>query len=467
MHSALTGGHWRAIAACLLTLGLCGPVQAQVVDLTRPQALNLARTVFLRGDASLANAIARRLVEVDPNDVEALLLLCATEEVLGNPEAAVIFGRRAWDAAARARRPVGLRYEIARQTGHAAMSAERVLAAQFWLRRAIAVAPNDALAEQSQSDLDIAGQFSPLKSTLSFQLIPTTNINGGSVSDVFLIDDVVIGGLSGWSEAQPGVIAVANLDLLYALPGGNRDRFGISLTEALPKLTPAAARQNPDLDDADLQSQSAVLRYEHDLQLPIIQTSGRMTLSGSQSWTGGTGSGAGLRGKLEVSLLDSPDAAMLLSGLAERQWPAADGEVIDGYVFTLDSTQALAPLGGVLQMGIEGSFLRSDAVNNTYDAYEVSLGFAPDAPIGPVAWSALLTLGAKDYPRYQPIGGGIDATNGRHDTSAGLSFTLRPQEGTIFGLTPYLALSHQANWSNISRYETQNNSVTLGLSQSF
>ena len=467
MYPAVKRGLLRALWAALLAVALGVPAQAQVLEMSRAEGLRLARILYLNGDAMLANAIARSLIAADPGDVEALLLMSASEEAMGNAQAALIYGRQAWEAAERAARPASLRYEIARQTAHAALSGQRNLTAQYWLQQSINVAPSPNQAAQSQQDLDITRQNSPLKATLSFQIIPTTNINGGSVTDLFLVDDVVIGGLSGWSEAQPGVIATANLDLLYALPGSGRDRFGISLTETLPKLAPWAARENPDLDDADLQSQSAVLRFEHDLLLPVIKNSARLTLSASQSWTDGAPAGPGLRSQLEVSVLDTEQTAILLTTKAERQWSEGQGGITDGISAQLDATRRLDGVAATLQMGLGATLLRSEWVNTTYDSYTISLGWVPDAPLGSVNWSVLVTGGAKHFGRYQPIGGGIDATNGRDDTSLGISLNLRTEEAEIFGLTPYVTLSQQASWSNISRNETLTGSVTLGLSRSF
>ena len=56
--------------------------------MSRAEGLRLARILYLNGDAMLANAIARSLIAADPGDVEALLLMSASEEAMAEPRLA-------------------------------------------------------------------------------------------------------------------------------------------------------------------------------------------------------------------------------------------------------------------------------------------------------------------------------------------------------------------------------------------
>ncbi len=436
--------------------------------MSRAEALELARALYLDGDASLANAIARRLVEADPRDVEALLILSASEEALGHPQAGLDYGKRAWEAAAQTGRPAPLRYEIARQTAHAAVAADRNLAARYWLAQAVHVAPGPAQAAQTRSDLATLRETSPLQATLSFQITPTTNLNGGSNTDLFMVDDVIIGTLEGWSEAQAGVIGVANLDILYALPG-QRDRMGLALTEVRHLLAPWAAQANPDLDARDLDQRSAALRIEHDFLLAGTQMPARLTFSGAQSWMGSwaenTPLGLSARAQVEVSLLDTADSALMLTTIAERQWQGGISGTVDGLSFTLAGTRRVTDLAATLQMGVTVDVLRSAWSNTTYDAAQLTIGYFPDQPMGPIKWSMSVTAGAKDFPVYSL--GFANVTGGRQDFTLGASLTLEPQDVTLVGLTPYVTIGHLSSWSNVSRNDTQALSVSLGLSRAF
>lgn len=450
------------------TFGLAAPMAAQVLEMSRVEALELARALYLDGDAALANAIARRLIEADPRDVEALLILSASEEALGNPQAAFDFGKRAWEAATRADRPAPLRYEIARRTAHAAASAERNLAAQYWLTQSVQVAPGPAQAAQSRSDLATLRETSPIQANLTFQITPTTNLNDGSNTDLFMIDDVIIGTLEGWSEAQPGVIGVANLDLIYALPG-QRDRLGLALTEVRHLLAPWAAEANPDLNATDLDQRSAALRFEHDFLLTGSEMPARLTFSGAQSWMGSWAEnlplGLSARAQVEVSLLDQADRAVMLTAIAERQWQDGISGKVDGLSFSLAGTRHVDALAATLQLGLTADVLHSAWSNTTYNAVQVTAGYFPDQPLGPINWSVSVTAGAKDFPVYSL--GFANVTRGRQDFSLGVNLTLEPQEAKVIGLTPYVTLGQLASWSNVSRNDTQSLSVSLGLSRAF
>lgn len=448
--------------------GLTSPATAQVLEMSRAEALDLARALYLNGDAALANAIARRLIEADPFDVEALLILSASEEAMGRPQAGVDFGKRAWEAAARAGRPAPLRYEIARQTAHAAASAERNLAAQYWLSQSVRVAPGPAQAAQSRSDLANLRDSSPLQANLTFQITPTTNLNGGSNTDLFMVDDVIIGTLEGWSEAQPGVIGVANLDVIHALPG-QRDRVGLALTEVRHFLAPWAAKAYPDLDARDLDQRSAALRLEHDFVLAGTGLPARLTFSGAQSWMGSwaesTPLGLSARTQIEVSLMDSADRAVMLTAIAERQWQGGISGNVDGVSFSLAGTRHIEALAATLQLGVTADVLRSAWSNTTYDAVQATVGYFPDQPLGPVKWSVSVTAAAKDFPVYSL--GFANVTGGRQDFSLGVNLALEPQEMSLLGLTPYVTLGQLSSWSNVSRNDTQSLSVSLGLSRAF
>ena len=122
----------RAVWALTIGLVLTLPALAQTVSLGRDQAVAVARQAWLAGDVPLAYAISSTIVAADPDDVEALLLLSATNGAMGNANLAIHLGKQAWVAARAAGRPGGLRYDIAHQTARAALSLGQPRRARWW-----------------------------------------------------------------------------------------------------------------------------------------------------------------------------------------------------------------------------------------------------------------------------------------------------------------------------------------------
>jgi len=163
----------------LLVVLSWGAAYGETVELTRKQALVLAEQAYMAGDLVLANAIGRRLLEADGHDVEALMVLSATEPGLGNSRSGRIAGRSAWQAARVENRPEPLRFAIARRTAKAALAEGRPILAQYWLRRSLAFAPDQTAWLQSGADIQAIRARMRFQVWAQVAFAPTTNLNGG------------------------------------------------------------------------------------------------------------------------------------------------------------------------------------------------------------------------------------------------------------------------------------------------
>ena len=98
----------KRVAACLL-IGLCYPAFSQTFELRLDEGRTAARQAAVQGQFQLARDLALALIQADPNDRPALVVLAAVQPQLGDGRA----GRRAGVRAFRLSSTEGERYEAA------------------------------------------------------------------------------------------------------------------------------------------------------------------------------------------------------------------------------------------------------------------------------------------------------------------------------------------------------------------
>ena len=84
-------------------VALASAAGAETVKFSLDQGRIIARQALMAGNAALARALAKGLLQADAHDPYALLILTAAETQLGNPTAGRQAGRAAWIASARGR----------------------------------------------------------------------------------------------------------------------------------------------------------------------------------------------------------------------------------------------------------------------------------------------------------------------------------------------------------------------------
>jgi hypothetical protein len=473
VHSALTLGRW-AVASLLALFLTFDSVAAQTLTLTRAEALATARQAYLSGDPALTYAIASKIAASDPFDVEALLLLSASHQALGRADDAFVFGRRAWAAAREAGRPAGLRHEIAQQTAHAAWDAGRYRSAVHWLGRAMKLAPDEAAEERDAANQARVGAQIRLRFSGKLQINPTDNLNAGARTGLLIVQDQVVGGLSGWSVAHAGVQTFGQLGAEYDLgvsPSGRaRNSIGFGLSATLHSLIASEALANPDLDASDLDMWTARLNWMQERFLGGEAFAGlgplQFTLDATQNWYAGKPYSPSLRAELRVPLSRSNPALSLTTAL-ERQWQDSPSGTVDGASLHLQGQKAVAlPWAtGQLTYTLGGAIVRGGWSNAIYDSLDASLMLDPGVALGPVRPQIGLGTSWRDYETYSL--GFANVTKGRTDTSVWLRAGLQLEGIDLAGMTPTLSVMRDMTWSNISKYETATTALYLGLAAEF
>ncbi len=456
----------RAVRAAALALALAGQGAAETpraAVLTLDEAYIVARQAYASGDPALAYAIARRLLQADPQDARALLLVAAVAPLLGEGAEGLAAGQAAWRAAQG--KPL-LRYEVARFTARAALASDRPGAAQLWLRRAADLAPDPQAAAQTARDYADLRKARRFTWGLDVSVTPTDNVNGGASGDVLTVNDSLpIGVLSGDAQALAGTRAALSARAVWTLPDGpaRSATIGLRAYATAHRLTGDARAQAPAarggaaFDFAVAEATGSLTLRPAALPGPL-----RLTVGAGQSWYGGDLLGPHLRGEAGISLLERSDRLLRFSVGAERQW--RDEGLVDARILRLDGGVALAQAGR-LMVGLSVSAVTGEAPNGTYGGATLEASFIPARPLGPVALQLGASVGVRtwDFYRLGPFG----VPDGRQDVTATLDLQAGFPDLSRFGYMPVVTLSAERTRSNISRFDTRTLGITFGLSSQF
>jgi hypothetical protein len=452
----------RAAALALGLLAAPGAARAETVELTRAEAYAVAQNAYLAGDPALAYALAVRLVEADPADARALLLISATAPVLNRPEEGVTAGRRAWAAASGA--PL-LRYEIARFTARAALAAGRPAAAQLWLRRAADLAPDPQAAARTAQDFAAVRAGRRFDYSVDLSLTPTSNINAGASGDLLVVNDALpIGVLSGDAQALSGMRAALSGQAVFRLGGGERQAGALLLRAyaTANALSSEARDLAPGAEGSDFNLQVLEGVALFDLRAAAAARPVRLTFGAGHTWYGGDALGPHLRAEVGYPVLSSAAGQVRLSLGGERQW--RDTGTIDAAILRFEGSRAWEG-AGTLGLSLTLKQVWGEAVNTDHRAATLEARFAPARPLGPVTIGLEAQLGVVDYPEYRL--GPFGVLGGRQDRTAALSVEAAFPGLTRYGYTPLVTLSAEHTRSNVSRFETETLGVTFGLKSAF
>lgn len=456
--SAISSIPMRHLSAALaFLLLLTGGVTAQTtVTLDREQMHVVARQALLSGDPVLAREIAAALLEADPEDRVALLILAAAEPRLGRPGQGRMAGARAFRLA----QTDVQRYEAARLTALAARQGDRHLLSMLWLRRAAIVAPSGRDLAQTRADFGRVRSESPVSLRLRLGLSPSSNVNNGADDPFNEIDGLpFVGVLSEDAVAQPGVTASADLSLGYRLQASPD-----SVTRATARLYQTAVwLTDPDTDLSGRDFAQTYLEFglTHGRQMPRGVMDARLSIA--RDWSGGEPESDRLSATLGYGWQAGSDTRLRVVVGAEQAWPVSGGS--DRFEWSTGlSTRSKLENGGVLSWGLAYSKTHSDNGNARQTETTLSLGYSLPEKLGPARLELLGRVTYEDFPDYAVI---FAVPGGRQDTSLTGAVSATFVDYSFAGFAPTATLGLTSTTSNVSRFETEALSLRLGFVSNF
>ncbi len=451
----------RAIKALGVILGLLAqPVAAQTtVDVPIDQARVIATQALLAGDTELALRIAEALLNANPNDRAALIVVAAGAPRVGQASE----GRRAGSRAFALSQTNEQRYEAARLTALAATNEERFTLATFWLRRALIVAPNEEERARTIRDARIVTQRNPWSTGLSFSLVPSNNVNGGATEDE---DDGL--DLSRDALALPGVRATLGFSTSYRLSQTPDSQTTVGFRYQLSRVwleDEGEPKLDSRPDDLIRNEEFATDYYEYSFDHVRALDNG---VIGFNFAVGGFDFGlepyydfrrVGLR--RSVSLTD--DLSLNLS--ARRELQEYDNENIDeARRTTLSSSLSYRlPSGDRVTGTLSHLSSESPNPNFVFDEWSLLGSYSWAEPIGPIALSVNAGFKTADYPDYLFL----FSEPGRQDDTFVYGATIVFPEIEYAGFRPGLEIRGSSSDSNFDRFTRDTFSVGFIINSAF
>jgi hypothetical protein len=445
------------LAACLTVLPGMVRADADVVSLSLDEALFVAQQAVLAGDAGLGYAIARRLIEADPANARAQLIIAATAPSLGLAAEGRRAGRTAWQLT----RDPGLRYEIARHTAKAAYSEGNPHAVLFWLRRAADAAPTAEDYDQTVGDIANVRSGQRLRYVFDVSVSPSDNLNNGDRGGPLMIDDwFTIGPQSADAQALSGVRSVVQAQLTYRLGGAGRTFVGARGYVTVNRLSDAA-QDTVDglLTGSDLNILQLEATITHTAHWPGSEWPIMVTGAIGNTWSGKQDLGPHLRLEMMTPLSRSQPIRLTLSAEAQSQ----SSNTMYGLAASINGGQRVT--GGELTWRLGLRQNDGPDVNQSYHQVSSEIGYAFAKPLGSVTLSFRAGGTIRDYESYRLSF--IYVTGGRQDRTAMLGIDAVFHDMQVLGYVPRVSLSATATDSNISRFETREIGVTFGIQSKF
>lgn len=434
------------------------------VTLTLPQARELAARALVERKPLIAAELAGGLLQANPESSYAYFILAHANAQSGKARAA----RR---AAARSYR-FGVdrpeRFRAAELAAKLAYADESPTAAQLWLRRAAQNAANDQVETQLGRDFRRVRAENPFSFSLRGALRPSSNVNNGSDTALQIIDGLpVTGFLSGSAQALSGTIANADATLGYRLRGTAKSRTEISarLFVARVALSGEAKDLSPTSRNSDFGSTFGSVTLSHSFALGKAGNSAQVSGSYGQLWSGGDRlyDFTRLDGSRLWRLNDANTLELAVS-LEDRTFTRSTAS--DSVAAGLTATYSHArPSGNSLSFSLNLLNTNSASVNSKSQSVSLRARYALAQKIGPAQVSAGVVLGATDYEQFFAVP--IFLTDGRQDTSAFADLNLFFDDLDYAGFAPAVTLRAGRRSSNISRFDTREFSVSVGIASKF
>ncbi len=450
-----------ALAACTaLWMGLGNtPAPAAEIELAPGEAYETAVASLLSGQPQLADGLADALLDRSPRDFNTLLLKSRTAIEMGKMRE----GLQAAQAAHVVADTDDEKYAASMAIAQALAKDGKDTFAQFWLRRAVDLAPDEVSRAQAVKDFRYVRARNPWSTELNFSISPTSNVNNGSRRETTRLYGLPFEfQLSGAAQALEGVEYSLGFATRYRVHQTDRTAhdFVFQFDHRSYVLSSEAKEQAPDVDGSDFALTQTSLGYVFRARPEHWIGPYELAAIGGYSWYGGEPylSYVRLGGGQQYKLTDN--TILSFSGSAERQYGenAPDADFLRGDIRLLRLVDGLGAVGFSVGRTVADS--ESEAVD--YGEWRSGIDVSLKKPILGAKVRLGLEWSYRDYPesRYAPGEGRQDRT-----LEASVDFTFTQIER--YGFNPTLTINGRSTDSNIGIYENEEVGVAFGIRSAF
>jgi hypothetical protein len=354
------------------------------------------------------------------------------------------------------------RFELARQMAAIRYDQGRLMAAQWWLRRAANYAPDRTRADENRADFQkIRGQ-ARFRPSLSFNARPSSNINNGAEDRILSLGNIILVFPSS-ALALSGIEYTGRATLEWRLSESARQRSFVDLDfyGRTYSLSPDAKRLAPRARGRDYALTQLAVGVSHLRQLHPDLGPTRLRFSIGQVRSGGQDLRSFRRLDLGQSFRLSQRTEALVSAYVENQIPLRSDQ----------PRAVLRGLRGETLMRLQGGdSLRVSLDHQNYDASIRTSSFRESqlhvtyALAKPILTVGVSVFGAASRKRYDEFSLSLD---GRRDQRFEIGATFVFNEATFLGFSPNLTVSAHRTSSNVDLFDSRGASVSMGFQSRF
>ncbi|MCJ7871852.1 surface lipoprotein assembly modifier [Phaeobacter sp. J2-8] len=440
-----------------------GP-SAPTMQLTETQLQFRTVHAIERNQLDQALHLALAILEADPEDSFGHMAMATVLLRGGNPDQARLAARKAYQTAGTPRQ----KHEAARVAALANARQDRFLPAQVWMRRAHQSAPDEVTRQRSAQEFRTVRNRARLNFQLSGSLSPSSNVNNGAADRFNVVDGLpVVGILPPSSLALSGLVGTFGGQLSYRLHETTTTQTRLTAGGQIKRvwLSREARDDAPDAENSDFGSTYGEVGLLHFHNLP--QKSGTISLGATlgQAWNGGERSYnvGGARIGYHVGL--SATTSLSVNGYYQRRFEdAQDLPDVETFGGKLTLGHALGN-GDHLALSLSQTTAQSKNPQSRSLARGVEVSYRRAKPIGPVSLSVSAGISETHYPDYSILSFPVEG--GRNDTRQTARINLKVDQMTYMGFTPVVTLASEKTQSNVSRFETDELSLSIGIRSSF
>jgi hypothetical protein len=454
------------LGLALLAAGIGLPVSAQTdpgpsegLTLSPAVMRELARAYLVDGAPQESITLTDALLARDPQDVTALILRAEAAIILQDYQAAASFAGRAFRAAT----TDSQRFAAARLTALAQARMENYTLTQFWLRRAGQFAPNAAARQEVAEDFALIRRRNPLAISVSFGIAPSSNVNGGSLSEVLILPGLPFEFvLDGEARALSGLQFSGGVNLTYRL---QVDETSATFVDArffgrTYVLSPQARDMAPDAKGSDYADFSLYGTLTHRWLSEGATGPWTAALSGGQTWYGQEPYLRFIQASLGRDMRLSPVDRLNLAGFVEYQNRIEDEETFPNIGARARWIREL-PWGDDLGMFVSVRNSLTDIEDVGFQGLTLTASYDLAEPVNG------FRIGVSGGLDFQSFPVSAYTYGAREDLTTSVSIILGLTEIEYYGFEPLVTLSASRTESNADLFDSADLSLEFGVRSTF
>lgn len=354
------------------------------------------------------------------------------------------------------------RVAAARAIAHSYFQTGAYFRAEWWLRRALAFAPDGQIAAALSRDIAAVRSKNPVTVKLHFSIAPNGNINNGYQGSTVTLWDRPF-------TLSPAARALSGLEVFGAGTFGYRIRrteraettIGVSGFGQSYALSEEARKSAPGVSGSDFSYSGVSAQLSHETVYATLPGRTKYRLSIARRWYGGVPWNNQLRATLRHSFGAGPDPGFYVLGdwqfLQSQRCCAGDTRIYGlGGGGILDS-----PAGGQFGFELMAQTASATVASARFRALRLSARYRFAHAVARPRYTFFASATGRDYPVS------IYSVDGRQDLTLSAGVEAVFFNASVLGFSPISRIEYSQTRSNLQLYNRRNWGLRLGWQSDF